>query len=103
GPDAIVYDPASKRVFTFNGHGGDATALDAATGTPAGTIPLGGKPEFAAVDGQGHIYNNLEDKSELVQIDSQKLTVTARWPLAPCESPSGIAMDAKHRRLFVGC
>jgi DNA-binding beta-propeller fold protein YncE len=103
GPDAIVYDPASQRVFTFNGHGGDATAIDAASGKPAGTIPLGGKPEFAAADGQGHIYNNLEDKSELVQIDSRKLTVTARWPLAPCEEPSGLAMDRKHRRLFLGC
>jgi hypothetical protein len=103
GPDAIVYDPASKRVFTFNGHGGDATAIDAASGTPAGTIALGGKPEFAAIDGKGHVYNNLEDKSELLQIDSQKLTVTARWPLAPCEEPSGLAMDVKHRRLFAGC
>jgi DNA-binding beta-propeller fold protein YncE len=103
GPDAIIYDHASKRVFTFNGRGGDATAIDAATGKPAGTIPLGGKPEFAAADGQGHVYNNLEDKSELLQIDSQKLTVTARWPLAPCEEPSGLAMDIKHRRLFVGC
>jgi DNA-binding beta-propeller fold protein YncE len=103
GPDAIVYDPASKRVFTLNGHGGDATAIDAASGKPAGTVPLGGKPEFAAADGQGHIYNNLEDKSELLQIDSQKLTVTARWPLAPCEEPSGLAIDIKHRRLFVGC
>jgi YVTN family beta-propeller protein len=103
GPDAIVYDPASKRVFTFNGHSGDATAIDAATGNVAGTIPLGGKPEFAAADGQGHIYNNLEDKSELLQIDSQKLTVTARWPLASGEEPTGLAMDREHRRLFVGC
>ena len=99
----MLYDPASQRVFTFNGHGGDATAIDAATGKPVGTIPLGGKPEFAAADGEGHIYNNLEDKSELLQIDTQKLTVTARWPLAPCEEPSGLAMDVKHRRLFAGC
>jgi DNA-binding beta-propeller fold protein YncE len=103
GPDAIVYDPASKRVFTFNGHGGSATAIDAASGTPAGTITLEGKPEFAAADGQGHIYNNLEDKSELLQIDSQKLTITARWPLSPGQSPSGLAIDREHRRLFVGC
>jgi DNA-binding beta-propeller fold protein YncE len=103
GPDAIVYDPASKRIFTLNGHGGSATAIDAASGKPAGTITLGGRPEFAAADGQGHIYNNLEDKSELIQIDSQKLTVTARWPLAPCEEPSGLAMDTEHRRLFAGC
>ena len=103
GPDAILYDPASKRVFTFNGHGGDATAIDASTGSPAGTVALGGRPEFAAADGQGRIYNNLEDKSEVVQIDSRQLTVTARWPLAPCEEPSGIAMDTEHRRLFIGC
>jgi DNA-binding beta-propeller fold protein YncE len=103
GPDAIVYDPASQRVFTLNGRAGTATAIDAASGKPAGTVTLGGRPEFAAADGQGHIYNNLEDKSEIVQIDSQKLTVTARWPLAPCEEPSGLAMDREHRRLFAGC
>jgi len=103
GPDAIVYDPASKRVFTLNGHGGSATAIDAASGAPAGTITLGGRPEFAAADGLGHIYNNLEDKSELLQIDSKNLTITARWPLAPCEEPSGLAIDTKQRRLFAGC
>ncbi len=103
GPDAIVYDPASQRVFTLNGHGGSATAIDGASGTVAGTVTLGGRPEFAAADGQGHIYNNLEDKSELLQIDAKKLTVTARWPLAPCESPSGLALDREHRRLFAGC
>ena len=103
GPDCIIYDPASKRVFTFNGHGGDASAIDAASGAPAGTVTLEGKPEFAVADGRGHIYNNLEDKSELVQIDSQKLVVTARWPLTPCEGPSGLAQDAASHRLFVGC
>jgi DNA-binding beta-propeller fold protein YncE len=103
GPDAILYDPASKRVFTFNGHGGSSTAIDAATGAPAGTVALGGRPEFAAADGQGHIYNNLEDKSELVEIDGKSLTVAARWPLAPCEEPSGLAIDTEHRRLFAGC
>jgi DNA-binding beta-propeller fold protein YncE len=103
GPDTIIYDPASKRVFAFNGHGTDATAIDAASGQPAGTVSLGGKPEFAVADGKGHIFNNLEDKSELVRIDSHQLTVTDRWPLAPCEGPSGMAMDSKHRRLFVGC
>ena len=103
GPDAIVYDPASKRVFTLNGRGGSATAIDAASGKPLGTVTLGGKPEFAVADGQGHIYNNLEDKSELLQIDSRRLTITARWPLAPCEEPSGLALDSQHRRLFAGC
>ncbi len=103
GPDAIVYDPTSQRVFTLNGLGGDATAIDAATGAVVGTLSLGGKPEFAVADDKGHLYNNLEDRSELLQIDSHKLTVTARWPLAPCEEPSGLALDKKHRRLFVGC
>lgn len=102
-PDAILYDPASRRVFTFNGHSGNSTAIDAASGTVAGTVDLGGSPEFAVADGAGHIYNNLEDKSMVDEIDSKTLAVKQRWPLAPCESPSGIAMDVKHRRLFVGC
>ncbi len=103
GPDAIVYDPASKRVFTFNGRGGSTTAIDGATGNVVGTIKLDGQPEFAVPDGKGHIYNNLEDKSIVVEIDTQALKVTQRWPLAPGESPSGIAMDTQSRRLFSGC
>jgi YVTN family beta-propeller protein len=102
-PDGIIYDPASRRVFAFNGQSDDATAIDAATEKVAGTIPLGGKPEFAAADGSGHVYDNIEDKSELVVIDSRTLAVTARWPLAPCEEPSGLALDARHHRLFAGC
>lgn len=102
-PDAIIYDPASKRVFAFNGRGSDATAIDAEKGTVAGTVALEGKPEFAAADGAGHVYVNIEDKSMVFDIDSQKLTVVHRWPLAPCEEPSGMAMDAKQRRLFAGC
>jgi DNA-binding beta-propeller fold protein YncE len=102
-PDAILYDPASKRVFTFNGRSHDSTAIDAATGKVVGTIPLEGKPEFAVSDGKGEIFNNLEDKSQLVAIDSAKLEVKSRWPLAPCESPSGLAIDREHRRLFSGC
>ena len=102
-PDAIVYDPASKRVFAMNGRSGDATAIDATTGTVAGTVPLGGKPEFAVADGHGRIYVNIEDKSELVALDSHKLAVVARWPLTPCEEPTGLAIDLKRRRLFAGC
>jgi DNA-binding beta-propeller fold protein YncE len=102
-PDAIIYDPATKRVFTFNGRSGDSTAIDAASGTVAGTIPLGGKPEYAAADGKGRVYANLEDKSIVVELDSQALSVKARWPLAPCEEPSGMAIDSEHRRLFIGC
>jgi DNA-binding beta-propeller fold protein YncE len=102
-PDAIVYDPASKRVFAMNGLSGSATAIDAKSGMVAGTIPLDGKPEFAVADGAGHVYVNIENKSEEVQIDSKNLVVTARWPLAPCEGPSGLAIDREHRRLFAGC
>jgi DNA-binding beta-propeller fold protein YncE len=103
GPDGIIYDPDSKRVFTFNGRGQNSTAINAEDGSVAGTVDLGGRPEFAVADGQGHVYNNLEDKSVEVEIDSETLKVINRWPLAPCESPSGIAMDAKTRRLFIGC
>lgn len=103
GPDGIIYDPASQRVFTFNGRGQSATAIDAATGKVAGTIPLDGRPEFAAADGEGYVYNNLEDKSVVLQIDSKSLKVFNRWPLAPCEEPSGMAIDREHRRLFIGC
>src|SRR5579862_1948010 len=102
-PDAILYDPASKRVFAFNGHSHDATAIDAAKGTVVGTIKLEGKPEFAQSDGKGEIFVNIEDKSQIDAIDPQKLEVRGRWPLAPCEEPSGLAIDRGHRRLFAGC
>jgi DNA-binding beta-propeller fold protein YncE len=102
-PDAIWYDPASKRVFTFNAGSQDATAIDAAKGEVVGTIPLGGKPEFAASDGKGTVFVNLEDKNQLFALDANKLTVKERWPLPGCEEPSGLAMDQKNRRLFVGC
>lgn len=103
GPDAIIYDPASHRVFTFNGKGQDSTAIDAATGKIAGTIALGGKPEFASADGAGGVYVNIEDKNEVVAIDSLGLKVSKRWPAAPCEEPAGMAIDAEHSRLFIGC
>lgn len=102
-PDAILYDPATKRVFTFNGHSQDSTAIDATNGKVLGTIKLDGKPEFAASDGKGSVFVNIEDKSELTAIDANTLAVKAKWPLAPCESPSGLSMDQKNRRLFVGC
>jgi DNA-binding beta-propeller fold protein YncE len=102
-PDAILYDGASRRVFAFNGRTNNATALDAATGQVAGTIPLGGKPEFATSDGQGRVFVNLEDKSAIAVIDSKKLSVEKQWPLAPCEEPSGMAIDRAHKRLFAGC
>src|SRR5215831_2040876 len=101
-PDAILYDPATKRVFTFNGRSQDATAIDATDGKVLGTIKLDGKPEFAASDAKGTIFVNIEDKSELVKIDPAKLEVKAKWPLAPCTEPSGLAIDRKNRRLFAG-
>jgi DNA-binding beta-propeller fold protein YncE len=102
-PDAIVYDTGTKRVFTMNGRSQDATAIDAASATVVGTLALGGKPEFAVADGKGSIFVNIEDKSELVEFDPQKLVVLHRWPLAPCLEPSGLAMDRTNRRLFAGC
>jgi DNA-binding beta-propeller fold protein YncE len=102
-PDAILYEPATRRVFTFNGRSHDSTAIDAATGKVLGTIELDGKPEFAASDAKGEVFVNIEDKSELTVIDPNKLEVKAKWPLAPCTEPSGLAMDRKNRRLFVGC
>jgi hypothetical protein len=102
-PDCIVYDGVTKRVFTMNGRSSDATAINAADGSVAGKVDLNGRPEFAVADGKGSIYVNIEDKSELVQFDAQKLAVLNRWPLAPCQEPSGLAMDLEHRRLFAGC
>jgi len=102
-PDAIIYDPSSKRVFAFNGSSNDATAIDARTGTVAGTIALGGKPEFAVADEKGHVFVNIEDTSEIVQFNSNKLTVESRWKISPGEEPSGLAIDRKHRRLFSVC
>jgi DNA-binding beta-propeller fold protein YncE len=102
-PDAILYDPATKRVFTFNGHSHDATAIGAASGKVVGKIPLEGKPEFAVSTGGGEAFVNIEDKSELLAFDPKELKIKARWPLAPCEEPSGLAMDVANRRLFVGC
>jgi YVTN family beta-propeller protein len=102
-PDAILYDPVTRRVFTFNGRSADATVLDAATGKVVATVPLGGKPEFATTDRQGRIYVNIENKSEIAVLDSRKPSVEKRWSLAPCEEPSGMAIDRAHGRLFVGC
>ncbi len=102
-PDCIIYDPVSKRVFTFNGRSDNSTAIDGETGKVVGTIDLGGRPEYAVADGEGHVYNNLEDKSEELEIDSKTLKILNRWPLAPGEGPSGLSMDLESRRLFSGC
>jgi YVTN family beta-propeller protein len=101
--DGEVYDPASKRVFTMNGDSQSSTVLDAATGKVVGRIDVGGKPEFPVADGQGHVYANIESTSEIIEIDSSTLKVTHRWPLAPGEHPSGLAIDTVHHILFSGC
>ena len=102
-PDAILYDPFSKRVFTFNARSQDSTAVDAATGKVVGTVPLGGKPEFPASDGKGKLYVNIEDKSQIAEVDATKLTVLNTWPVSPCQEPSALAFDEEHHRLFAGC
>ncbi|HXX45362.1 MAG TPA: hypothetical protein VEJ38_11580 [Candidatus Acidoferrales bacterium] len=102
-PDCIIYDPATKRVFAMNGRSGTATVVDAVSAIVIGTIQIGGKLEFAAADGAGHVYVNIENKNEEVEIDAKSLTVMAHWPLDPCQGPSGLAIDVAHRRLFVGC
>ena len=102
-PDAIVYDPATHRVFAMNGGGDSSTVIDAASGKVIGTIELGGGPEFATADGSGNVFVNLEDQNLALRIDAQNLTVKNRWPLAPCERPSSMAIDRANNRLFIGC
>jgi YVTN family beta-propeller protein len=102
-PDAIIYDPATSRVFAFNGGSDSATAIDAASGKVAGTVELGGGPEYAAADGKGYVFDNLEDESQLLKINARELKVEQRWPTAPCSAPSSMAMDQANRRLFLGC
>jgi DNA-binding beta-propeller fold protein YncE len=98
--DSVAYDPASKRVFVMNGDPHSSTVIDAKSGSVVGTIDLSGGPEFAVADGKGTVFVNLEDKSELVVIDSSTLKIKSRWPLAPAGAPTALAMDVAHRRLF---
>jgi len=103
-PDGMLYEPGKKEFYTFNGRGSSATVIDAQSEKVVATIPLGGKPEFAAFDVKaGRVFNNLEDKSELVAIDTTKHEVVNRWPIAPGEEASGMAYDGKNHRLFLGC
>jgi DNA-binding beta-propeller fold protein YncE len=102
-PDAILFEPTTRRVFTFNGGSNDAIALDAATGAVVGKIALGGKPEFAVADGKGRMFVNLEDSSAVLMLDPKSLAVTARWPLAPGEEPSGLRLDARRTRGCSAC
>jgi DNA-binding beta-propeller fold protein YncE len=103
-PDAILYDPTSKHILSMNHSGGDITVIDpAALEKNAATIQVGGKLEYAVADGAGHVFVCVEDKNEVVQIDSKANRVLARWPLAPGEGPTGLAIDVEHHRLFAGC
>jgi len=101
-PDYILYDPASKYVFTFNGSSKDSTVIDPANGTVVATLPMGGRPEQAVADGKGMIYDNISDTNEVAALDSRALKIKARWPVAPAGLPTSMAMDRQHRRLFIG-
>lgn len=101
--DAIVYDPASDRVFSLNGDAHSSTVVDPATGALVANIPLGGKPEYGAATGDGKVYANITDNNEVVEIDAKALNVTRRWVTAPCAQPVAMAIDPAHRRLFSGC
>src|SRR3989454_5003971 len=101
-PDCILYEPASKHIFTMNGKSGDATVIDPATETVVATIPMGGRPEDAVADGKGMIYDNIEDKDEVSALDSHTHTVKAHWPIAPSGGATAMEMDVQHRRLFIG-
>jgi len=103
GPDGFAYEPVTKRMFFFNGHSKNVSVVDAVSEKEIAVIPLPGRPEFAAVDGKGRVYVNIESTSQLSEIDAAKAVVTKTWSLAPCENPSGLAMDQVHRRLFSGC
>jgi YVTN family beta-propeller protein len=99
--DSVLYDSASKRIFVFNGEPNSCTVIDPAKGTVVATLALGGAPEQAVADGKGMIYDNLEDKNEVIAIDARTLKITARWAVAPAGQPVSIAMDRQHRRLFI--
>ncbi|WP_175108562.1 YncE family protein, partial [Pararobbsia alpina] len=102
-PDGILYVPSLQRVYVSNGHDKSVSAIDVATRKIVATTQVGGKPEALVADGQGHVFVNVEDKSEIVEIDASSAEVLAQWPLAPCEEPSGLAIDATNERLFTVC
>jgi YVTN family beta-propeller protein len=103
GPDGMVFDPVTKTVWAFNGRSRSVSVIDTASRTVVATIPLPGKPEFPQADGKGHVFDNIEDKNEIVELDAAAKTLTATWPLSGCDSPSGLAIDQAHSRLFAVC
>ncbi|MEO8879043.1 MAG: YncE family protein [Gemmatimonadaceae bacterium] len=103
GADGLIFDEGSSHVFSLNGAANSASVIDGSTGAMIATIPLGGRPEFGASDGMGKVFVNLEDSSAIVEIDAKHNRVTRHWALAPCESPSGLAIDVAQHRLYSGC
>ncbi len=102
-PDAIIFEPVSRRILTMNGGTGNVSAIDVATDSVVGSVAVGGKPEFAVADGRGHVFVNNEDSSTVVEFDARTLTVLHTWSMKPCDGPSGLAMDLRTRRLFAVC
>ena len=102
-PDSILYDPMTKRVFTFNGRSSNVTAIDATAGSVVGTVTLGGRPEEPTLDGKGNVFVNIEDKNSIQEFDAKTLAIKPMWPIAPCEGPSALAYDGAHKRLFAAC
>jgi len=102
-PDSIIYDPATKRVFTMNARSNNSTVIDATTDKVVGTVDLGGKPEEPALDGRGNMFVNLTDSSMIMSFDTKTLAKKGPWSLAPCDGPSALAADTKNRRLFAAC
>ena len=103
GPDGAVFEPVTKTVWAFNGHSHNVTVIDTNTDTVVATIDLPGKPEFPVADGKGNVYDNIEDKSEIVKLDARAHSIAATWSTLPCEGPSGLSIDPDHRRLFAVC
>ena len=101
--DAVLFDPATKHIFTFNGDAGSSSVIDAASGQRIGNINLGGGPEFGVTAGDGKLYVNIEDSSAVAEVDAGAMKVVRHWKLAPCESPTGLAIDRAHGILFSGC
>jgi DNA-binding beta-propeller fold protein YncE len=101
--DAALFDAPSNRVFTLNGDAHSSTVIDPRSGTLITNIDLGGKPEYGVSAGDGKVYVNLNDISEIVEIDAKTATIGRRWSTAPCKQPTPLAIDKVHHRLFSGC
>jgi YVTN family beta-propeller protein len=102
-PDAVLFEPTQRRVFAFNGASKDATVIDAQSNKVIATLPMPGKPEFSVTDGNGNVFVNIEDSSEVLHLDASSLKIAAAWSLAPCKAPTGLAIDVAHHRLFSVC